>query len=300
MRATALGVRVIALDLVRLTPLMALTSGSQDIAVGVIDGPVAADHSGLGAKIRELSGRGEKGRAEDDGAARRHGTFIAGILGARRGSFAPAICPGCTLLVRPVLSGSYGTSMPTSTAEELADAIVECVAAGARVINLSLALETSSPRGERALAAALDRAAERNALVVAAAGNRGRVGSSAIIRHPWIIPVVSYDLQGRPMDHSDLSFSAGRRGLGAPGAKVASLGANGEALTLTGTSVAAPFVTGAIALLWSEFPGAPSARIRLAVTQAGGARRRSVAPPLLNAWAAYQSMLSGQPGGAGR
>jgi subtilisin family serine protease len=61
-------------------------------------------------------------------------------------------------------------------------------------------------------------------------------------------------------------------------------------LTLGGTSVATPFVTGAIALLWSEFPAATAAEVKLAVTQSNGVRRTTVVPPLLDAWAAYQVM----------
>ena len=92
-------------------------------------------------------------------------------------------------------------------------------------------------------------------IVVAAAGNQGALGSSAITRHPWVIPVVACDDRGRPTNESNLGGSIGRRGLSALGAGVTSLAAEGEPLTLGGTSVAAPFVTGAIALLWSDFPG---------------------------------------------
>jgi hypothetical protein len=56
-----------------------------------------------------------------------------------------------------------------------------------------------------------------------------------------------------------------------------------------------PFVTGAIALLWSEFPAASAAQIKLAVTQAAMPRRASVVPPLLDAWAAYQVLLVTNP-----
>ena len=92
------------------------------------------------------------------------------------------------------------------------------------------------------------------------------------------------------MNDSNLGGSIGRRGLSAPGDGVTSLGAEGQPLTLGGTSVAAPFVTGTIALLWSEFPAATAAQVKLAVTQASASRRVSVVPPLLDAEAAYQTL----------
>ena len=126
--------------------------------------------------------------------------------------------------------------------------------------------------------------------MIVAAGNQGTLGSSAITRHPWVIPVVGYDLHGRPMGHSNLASSIGRRGLGAPGDRITSIGSTGQPLTLGGTSVAAPFVSGTIALLWSEFPTATAAELRVAATHNEIPRRKTVVPPLLDAWAAYQVM----------
>ena len=57
-----------------------------------------------------------------------------------------------------------------------------------------------------------------------------------------------------------------------------------------GTSVAAPFVTGAIALLWSEFPTASAAQIRLTIAETGASRRVGVVPPLLDAMALLQAL----------
>ncbi len=129
-------------------------------------------------------------------------------------------------------------------------------------------------------------------IVVAAAGNQGTLGSSVITRHPWVIPVVACGLRGRPMNESNLGSSIGRRGLSAPGDGITSLGSEGQSLTLGGTSVAVPFVTGAIALLWSEFPAATAAQVKLAITQATTPRRASVVPPLLDAAATYQILLT--------
>ena len=71
---------------------------------------------------------------------------------------------------------------------------------------------------------------------------------------------------------------------------ITSLGAEGRPLTLGGTSVAVPFVTGATALLWSAFPYASAASIKLAATEAW--RRPTIVPPLLNAAAAYDALAA--------
>jgi subtilisin family serine protease len=182
--------------------------------------------------------------------------------------------------------------MPSATPQELATAIQEVVEAGARVINLSAALLQPTSPGLQKLQQALDFAAVRGVITVAAAGNQGTVGSSAITRHPWVIPVVGCNLQGRPTMESNLGNSIGRRGLAAPGENITSLGTAGEPETFGGTSAAAPFVTGTIALLWSEFPTASAASVRLAITQAGVVSRGRITPPVLDAWRAYQTMSS--------
>jgi subtilisin family serine protease len=80
-----------------------------------------------------------------------------------------------------------------------------------------------------------------------------------------------------------------------PARQITSLGAQGQPLTLGGTSAAAPFVTGALALAWSQFPAASGAELRLAFMQAHARSRTNVAPPLLNAWEAYQVLVATHP-----
>jgi subtilisin family serine protease len=282
-------------DLVKLTTLMERTSGSSEVKIGLIDGPVVTQHPDLtGEHLREIPGNNGATCTQANSTACLHGTFVAGILSAKRDSPAPAICPNCTILIRPIFAeATVGREhMPSATPKELAAAIIECIDAGARVINLSLALAQPSTKGERALEEALNQAVKRGVIVVAAAGNQGTLGSSAITRHPWVIPVIACNLAGRPTNESNLGSSIGRRGLSAPGDAITSLSAEGQPLTLGGTSVAVPFVTGAIALLWSIFPAATAAQIKLAITQASIPRRASVVPPLLNAAAAYQILLT--------
>ena len=91
-----------ALELVKLWPLMARTTGRREVTIGLIDGPIATAHPDLeGQNIRELGVDGAS-CSRVSSAACRHGTFVAGMLVAKRGSRAPAICPGCSLVVRSI------------------------------------------------------------------------------------------------------------------------------------------------------------------------------------------------------
>src|ERR1700674_3999518 len=288
-----------ALELVKLTPLMQRTSGRADVVIALIDGPVLLEAAGLwSTNVRHLGNKLPATCAQPTSGACMHGTFVAGILSAKRSSAAPAICPDSTLLVRAVFSEKTKTDgeMPSATPAELADAVIDAVNAGARVINLSLSLVEPSGRGQRELEAALNFAAARGAIVVAAAGNQGEVGGSALSRHSWPIPVAGCGGDGRPTSHSNLGSSIGRRGLLAPGENITRLRPDSRTETFGGTSAAAPFVTGAIALLWSEFPAATATAIKLAVTSAGVQTHRGIVPPLLNAWAAYQAMAAAHGG----
>lgn len=294
MQETLTDVSLSHATLVRMSDLMAVTRGSPEIAVGLIDGPVNAGHPDLvGGNIRQAVRSVNAACSMFDSIACEHGTLVAGVLSAKRTSPTPAICPSCTLLVRPIfLESSLGEEeLPSATPGELAEAIVDTVEAGAHVINLSVGLADPSSHGGRRLDEALTHALNRGVIVVAAAGNQSGLGCSMITRRPWVVPVAAFDLSARPMSYSNLGTSIGRRGLGAPGDGIVSTGADGALRTFGGTSAAAPFVTGTIALLWSAFPQATPANIRFAVAQAGR-HRSTVVPPLLNANAAYRQLES--------
>jgi subtilisin family serine protease len=265
--------------------------GSPEVVIALVDGPVAVGMAALRAgRISEVSGAPGAACATRDSYACQHGTFVAAILIAERGSPAPAICPDCTLLVYPVFpEATEGPgAMSYATPEELAAAIAASVSAGARIINLSLAVIHATTHGERELGLALDMAARRGVIVIAAAGNQRMVGSSALTRHPWVIPVAACDQTGAPLGTTNLAPSIGRRGLAALGAGVVSLTPDGRPRSGGGTSVAAPFISGASALLWSEHLGAPAAAVRRALLSPHTGRRPGIVPPLLDASRAYE------------
>jgi subtilisin family serine protease len=283
-----------SLDLVKLAPLMRLTEGRPEVAIGIIDGPVAIDQPDLVVQnVREVAGSG-KGCLRNNSSACMHGTLVAGILAGRRRSAAPAICPGCTFLIRPIFREPFSANDAPAKAEpeELALAITDTVDAGARVINLSVGLPNPSARGVAELQRALDYAAKRGAICVVAAGNQGSVGGSALTRHPWVIPVAGCDDVGNVTKDSNLGNVIGRRGLRAPGVNVTSLGADGRPALFGGTSAATPFVAGTVALLASLFPMAPATLLQFAIARGAGAPRKTVVPPLLDAWAAYRSVAA--------
>jgi len=282
------------IDFVGLRSLMQKTEGSPGVTVAVIDGPVALDHPDLPReRIREVVGRSPAACMEAGSVACVHGTFVLGILAAKRGSMAPAICPGCTFLVRPIFSESTSNGgLPSATPQELSSAIIDAIDAGANILNLSIGLVDASTRDDQKLDEALGLAIARGVITVAAAGNQGAVRSSVLTRHPWVLAVVACDRSGRPMAQSNLAASIGRHGISAPGENIKSLGAGGDPLVISGTSAATPFVTGAAALLMTQFPRATAAAVKLALTQGRPGRPVSLVPPLLNAWAAYRRLAA--------
>src|SRR5882672_1434492 len=96
---------MVPLELSKLTALMGRTSGSPDVKIGLIDGPVVTQHPDLaGEHLHEIRGNNGATCTQANSTACLHGTFVAGILTAKRNSPAPGICPDCTLLVRPIFA----------------------------------------------------------------------------------------------------------------------------------------------------------------------------------------------------
>ncbi len=167
----------VLLDLIRLSLLMDRTSGVAEIKIGLIDGPVATEHSALNAEsLKEISAKPTGGCSDVTSMACVHGTFVAGMLSGKRGSAALGICPGCELLVRPIFTetSSERDQVPSATPTELTEAIFDVVRAGARVINLSVALIQQSALGEADLWRALDHTARESALWLRRVATRER------------------------------------------------------------------------------------------------------------------------------
>lgn len=273
----------------QLNSLMAATAGNPAIAIGIIDGPTDLSHPDLQkARIQELSNADCEAI---DSLACLHGTFTAGMLAADRSSQAPALCPDCTFILRPIFceTGRDRPPCPEVTPEQLAEALQETLNAGANIVNLSLGLSAPRLLSAPELQKTFERARRLGALVVAASGNLKQIGPVPLFDHPWVIPVAACDRLGRITPGSNTGLSVGRRGLMAPGQQIVSTAPGGGYTATSGTSTAAPFVTGAIALLWSLYPNASAAEIRRAILRPD-IRRGSIAPPPLDARASWQQL----------
>lgn len=282
-----------ALQLVRLNRLMDETEGVREIVVGVIDGPVVASHPYLSeSNLNFLSYESDGNCKTSESYACMHGSFVTGMLASGRDTEVPGICPGCSFLIRPIFSEcELGEDCPEVTPDALAQALEEVIDQGAKIINLSLGLASSMLRKHPKLQSAYDTARQRGIILVGASGNQGIIGESPLFAHPWVIPVVSCNLKGVPLKAANIGFSTANRGLMAPGKDIAGIYSGGGTTTMTGTSVAAPFVTGAIALLWSLYPKMSGNRVREAVLGAT-ARVRQIYPPLLNGEVALRILKS--------
>jgi hypothetical protein len=252
------------------------TRGATAIRVAVIDGPY--DITALSLILAHAPvNLGDGSCGINPNGACDHGTFVMGLLGARRDALIPGICPDCELLHVPLF---VDEGAPQASVAELANAIVVAVAAGARLINLSLAILGDDARVHRELAAALDRAEASGAVVVAAAGNQGRLAMGQLLLHPVTIPVVSVDAAGRALPDCNYGPLISRRGVAAFGHEARGYAPNSKTTTMSGTSVATAIATGILAKVWAARPDTDGAKIRAAVARL--APRNGPVPPMLD------------------
>src|SRR5215204_7321460 len=116
----------------RLLPLMNISNGSPDITIGIIDGPVDLNHPAFReSKIKTVRASQQVACKNASDMACIHGTFVTGILCAKRGLPAPAICPNCEFVVYPIFSEikkedskskqSSDFLLPSATLEDLSN-----------------------------------------------------------------------------------------------------------------------------------------------------------------------------------
>ncbi|AXE54073.1 S8 family serine peptidase [Aurantimicrobium sp. MWH-Uga1] len=210
-----------------------------DINSAVVGG---ADFSGIGSP----DGRTPVGASPD------HGTLVASVLagrgtGGNNGILGTA--PAAQLLSASVAFG-VDTAIPSD--EQIANAIRWSVDQGAKVINMSLT--RNSLEWPKSWDEAFLYAFEHDVVIVAAAGNRGsgtnEVGAPATI--PGVLTVAGLDVNG------EASYDASSQGItiavSAPSEALVGVAPGGQYMKWSGSSGAAPIVSGLVALVRASHP----------------------------------------------
>jgi serine protease len=183
---------------------------------------------------------------DDDG----HGTHVAGTIGARGDNSMGVVGVNWVARIMPLKAGD-GTGLPLSA---IVSSIDFAIANGARVINASFGGTGFS----QIQLAAVQRARNAGVLFVAAAGNDG-ANNDVIPHYPAnfnslsdnVISVAATDRRDDLATFSDYGDSVD---IAAPGVEILSTGIGNTYVELQGTSMAAPHVTGAAALILSAVP----------------------------------------------
>jgi subtilisin family serine protease len=258
---------------IKLDELYHSSSGDPDLVIAIIDGVIDGSHSDFSSdSIKTLNDENQPSNnascAIKDSPSCQHGTFIAGILAANRQSSAPGLCPQCTFISKPLFCESASLSQcPLVDENDLANAIRHSIKAGANIINMSVGLNSRPTALSENLSQAYNEAQKAGVLLIGASGNQASEQVNSIFQHPWVIPVAAMDPQGQIIPSSNGGPWVVEHGLMAPGNAIVSCAAGGGYQQMSGTSVAAPFVTATAALLWSQAPKADAKTIRNALLQ---------------------------------
>ncbi len=240
-----------------LKKLWAETTGSPEIVIAVLDGPADLSHPCFnGSDITIVSD--DEFSVSASGTAAQHGTHVASIIFGQHGSEVQGIAPNCQGLLIPIFDNrDDGTIIPCSEIK-LASAILravreaERIAPGASlVINISGGQFSRSGQGHPLLADAVRRCNEKNVLLVAAAGNEGCDCLHVPGAMPSVLVAGAMDSAGVPLPMSNWGAAYRTQGVLAPGENILGAMPGGSAVRSSGTSFAAPVVSGVAALLLS-------------------------------------------------
>jgi type VII secretion-associated serine protease mycosin len=259
------------------------TTQGDGVTVAVIDTGVAGDVAELRGAIvggTDVSGIGSPDGQTPVGDDPNHGTMVASLLAGRgtgEGNGVIGVAPQADLLTVSVAFGQ-DTGAEKSNDDQIAEAVKWAVDSGADVINMSLTRNTRDwPESwDEAFLYAFD----HDVVVVAAAGNRGsgtsEVGAPATI--PGVLTVAGVDKE------KNASFDASSQGItiavAAPSEDLVGVLPDGSYVQWSGTSAAAPIVTGLVALIRSEYPELNAANVIERLIRTADPHGQSVPDPL--------------------
>ncbi|WP_049925783.1 S8 family peptidase [Halopiger goleimassiliensis] len=229
------------------------TYGDSDVVIAVVDQGVQYDHEDLAANVDDRIGEDFTGRGSDPypvNTNEDHGTIVAGIAaGETNNGTGHAGISNCSLLCARALDESGSGSL-----SDIADAIQWAVDQGVDVINLSLGASS----GYYTLKNACQYAVEQGTLPIAAAGNDGGAVSYPAA-YDSVLAVSAVDSNDRLTSFSNYGEEID---VAAPGSRVVSSDLNDSYTRASGTSMAAPVVSGVAGLVLSLYPDLSADELR--------------------------------------
>lgn len=233
------------------------------IKVAVIDTGIDDSHPSLAGVVvggTDVSGLGSSDGLTPVGQNSYHGTMVASLIAGRgnplqRDAGILGTAPRAQLLSVSMAFGVEGVD----TDSQVANGIIWAVDNGARVINLSLTRNSVS--WPKSWDEAFLYAFENDVVIVAAVGNRvdGTEQVSAPATIPGVLAVAGVDINANA---SELSSTSGFTiGVTAPSEELVAAYPGGEYRIWSGTSGAAPIVSGMVALIRSLYPEMSAANV---------------------------------------
>ncbi len=214
---------------------------------------IAIVDSGVDAKHEDLRSNYKSFNKKYDEDNNRHGTHCAGIAAAvsNNGLGIASISPGIgyvTVTGFKVIN-AYGMG----TQKQVIKGIIEAVDSGADVISLSLGGPTQRKK-EIAYKEAVDYALDHGAIVVVAAGNNNKNAKTMSPANVEGVIVVSAVNDEKSKAFFSNTVEDVKMGIAAPGQNIYSTVPNNKYESLSGTSMATPYVSGLIGLMKSLRP----------------------------------------------
>lgn len=223
--------------------------GDERVCIAILDGPIDFSHTCFhGAKLTQLLGITQE---ESSAQALEHGTNIASIIFGQPRTDILGIAPYCRGLIIPIFSGSSMASGVRCSQLDLARAIFLAVENGAHIINISGGQLDPSGEPELFLEQAIKSCERNNVLIVAAAGNDGCECVHVPAASESVLAVGAMDSHGNPYLSSNWGELYRTNGILAPGVDVLVAAPGERTAHKSGTSFAAPFVSGVVGIIAS-------------------------------------------------